>query len=148
MSNIKEQIQNDLKNAMKEKNRFKRDTLRFLMSSIKQVEIDTRKTLKDEDIIKIIQKNLKQRNEAAKQYKDGGREDLAQKELKEIEILEKYLPEQIDEKELKEKVKEIISKVNAVSLKDLGKVMKEAMKELGKVADGKRINKAAKELLN
>ena len=144
---LKEQIQNDLKNAMKAKDVFTRDTLRFLISAIKQVEVDSRKELSDEDIIKIIQKSVKQREEAASQYKEGGREDLYEKEIKEANILKSYLPKQLDDAELEEEVKKIIEEVGATSMKDMGKVMGTATKKLAGRADGKRINQMVKKIL-
>lgn len=144
---LKQQLQQDLKEAMKAKDTFKRDTIRFLMSAIKQVEVDTRKELSDEDIIKIIQKSVKQREEAASQYKEGGREDLYAKEMKEAAILKSYLPAQLSDEELETKLKEIIEKVGATSLKDMGKIMGVATKELAGRADGKRINQVVKKIL-
>jgi len=144
---LKKRLQNDLKEAMKAKDSFKRDVIRFLMSAIKQVEVDNQKELSDEEIIKVIQKSIKQREESAKQYKEGGREDLAQKELKEAQILKSYLPKQLSDEELEEKVKEIIQEVGATSIKEIGKVMGSAIKKLGTLADGKRINQVASKLL-
>ncbi len=144
---LKEQLQQDLKTAMKEKDTFKRDTIRFLMSAIKQVEVDTRKELSDEDIVKIIQKSVKQREEAARQYKEGGREDLYEKEMKEAELLKTYLPKQLSDEELRIEVEKIIKEVGATSMKDMGKVMGVATKKLAGKADGKRINQMVKELL-
>ena len=144
---LKERLQRDLKEAMKAKDSFKRDTIRFLMSAIKQVEVDTRKVLSDEDIIKIIQKSIKQREDAAQQYKEGGREDLYEKEIKEAEILRSYLPKQLSDEELVKEVKTIIQEVGATSMKDMGKVMQAATKKLAGQADGKRISEAVKKLL-
>ncbi|BAF70098.1 GatB/YqeY domain-containing protein [Nitratiruptor sp. SB155-2] len=144
---LKEQLQNDLKEAMKSKDTFKRDTIRFLMSAIKQVEVDTRKELSDEDIIKIIQKSVKQREEAASQYKEGGREDLYEKEMKEADILKSYLPKQLSDEELETELKKIIEEVGASSMKDMGKIMGVATKKLAGRADGKRINQMVKKIL-
>ncbi len=144
---LKEQLQNDLKEAMKAKDSFKRDTIRFLMSAIKQVEVDTRKELSDADIVKIIQKSIKQREEAAQQYKEGGRDDLYEKETKEAEILRSYLPKQLSDEELAQEVQAIIQEVGATSMKDMGKVMQAATKKLAGQADGKRISEMVKKLL-
>ncbi len=144
---LKEQLQNDLKEAMKAKDSFKRDTIRFLMSAIKQVEVDTRKELSDADIVKIIQKSIKQREEAAQQYKEGGRDDLYEKETKEAEILRSYLPKQLSDEELAQEVQAIIQEVGATSMKDMGKVMQAATKKLTGQADGKRISEMVKKLL-
>ncbi len=145
--NLKERIAKDLKEAMKAKDSFTRDTLRFLMSAIKQVEVDTRKELSDEDVIKIIQKSVKQREEAATQYKEGGREDLYEKEMKEAEILKRYLPKQLSDEELRAQLEAIIEEVGATSMKDMGKVMGVATKKLAGRADGRRINQMVKEIL-
>jgi len=147
VSDLKKKLQEDLKTAMREKDSFKRDTIRFLMSAIKQVEVDSRKELSDEDIIKIIQKSIKQREESAVQYKEAGREDLYDKETKEAEILKSYLPKQLSDEELEAEVKKIIEEVGATSLKDMGKIMGVATKKLAGVADGKRINQMVKKIL-
>jgi len=145
--NLRETINDDIKNAMKAKDVKKRDALRLLTSAFKQIEVDERKELNDEDIIKIIQSQVKRRNDAASQFKAGNREDLMQIELDEIEIYNAYLPTQLDDEALKSALAEIISKVGATSAKDMGKVMGMASKELAGKADGKRINECVKTLL-
>jgi len=145
---LKEKINQDLKTAMKTKDTKKRDALRLLTSAFKQIEVDERKELSDEDIIKIIQKQVKQRKDSIAQYLEASRDDLAQKEQDEIDFYEVYLPKQLSDEELKTALKEIISKVGATSMKDIGKVMGSATKKLSGLADGKRINQTAKELLS
>jgi len=145
--NLRETINLDIKNAMKAKETKKRDALRLLTSAFKQIEVDERKELSDDDVIKIIQKQVKSRNDVASQFKDAGRDDLMQIELDEISIYEPYLPAQLSDEELESAVKEIISKVGASSMKDMGKVMGMASKELAGKADGKRINGFVKTLL-
>lgn len=147
MSAIKEKINQDLKEAMRAKENFKRDTLRMITSAFKQIEVDERRELSDEDVIKIVQKAIKQREEAAKQYLKGAREDLAQKEKEEIEVIKAYLPAQLSDAELEAKIAGIIKTVGVESMKDMGKVMGAAVKEVGSSADGKRINEAVKKLL-
>jgi uncharacterized protein YqeY len=147
MSKVKESLQADLKKAMIEKDNFKRDTIRFLMSAIKQIEVDERKELSDDDIYTIIQKSIKQRNDAAKQYKDANRDDLYQKEIAEAKVLEAYLPAQLSDDDLKSMIKSAITKLNASSMKDMGMVMGVVTKEAGSSADGKRISALVKELL-
>ncbi|MCE3039494.1 GatB/YqeY domain-containing protein [Helicobacter anatolicus] len=143
MSAIREKINQDLKEAMKNGDNFKRDTLRLLNSAFKQVEVDQRITLKDSDIIKILKTAYKQRDDAAMAYKNAGRNDLFEKETKEMEIITSYLPKQLDDLALRKAIEEIITSLNAGS-KDMGKVMQEA-KNLN--ADGRRISAIAKELL-
>lgn len=143
---LKERINTDLKEAMKTKDVKKRDALRLLTSAFKQIEVDERKELSDEDVIKIIQTQVKRRNDAAEQYKAAGREDLLEIELNEIACYEVYLPAQLSDEELKTILQKIITDVGATSLKDMGKIMGVASKELSGKADGKRINETIKVL--
>jgi uncharacterized protein YqeY len=145
---LKEQIKNDIKEAMKAKDVERRDALRLLSSAMKQIEVDERKELSDDDVIAVIQKQIKQRNDAAAQYKDAGRDELYEKEMAEIAVFETYLPAQLDDAELESAVKEIIEKTGASSMKDMGKVMGVASKELAGQADGKRISGCVKALLS
>lgn len=145
---LREQINNDIKTAMKAKNNAVRDALRLLSSAMKQIEVDERKELTDEDVIKIIQKQVKQRNDAMTQYKSAGREDLYDQEASEAVIFEAYLPQQLSDEELENALRAIITEVGAASLKEIGKVMGAASKTLGTQADGKRINECAKKLLS
>ncbi|MCX6062479.1 MAG: GatB/YqeY domain-containing protein [Campylobacterales bacterium] len=145
---LREQINNDIKTAMKAKNNAVRDALRLLSSAMKQIEVDERKELTDDDVIKIIQKQVKQRNDAMTQYRSAGREDLYEQEASEAVIFEAYLPQQLSDEELESALRVIITEVGATSLKEIGKVMGAASKTLGAQADGKRINECAKKLLS
>lgn len=145
---LKEQILGEIKEAMKAKDVKRRDALRLLTSAFKQIEVDERIELDDEGVTKIIQKQVKQRLDAANQFKEAGRDDLYEKEMEEIAIYEVYLPKQLDDAELESRIKAIITKVGAESMKDIGKVMGMASKELNGIADGKRINVCAKALLS
>ncbi len=146
MSKIKEKLNNDLKEAMKNQDVFLRDTIRMLNAAIKQVEVDTRENLDDAKIIKILQTAYKQREDAANAYKSAGREDLFEKESKEMQIILKYLPEQINDEALRAELQKIIVEVGASSQKDLGKVMAKTQ-DLRQVADGRRISNMLKEIL-
>lgn len=146
--NLKEQILNDIKEAMKQKDDFKRDTLRTLNAAFKQVEVDERIELSDERILKIIASEIKKRKDAIELYSKGGREDLAQKEQKEIALFESYLPQQLSDEELQAALKEMIANLGVSSLKDQGLVMKEAKAKFGASVDGKRLNVTLRELLN
>lgn len=145
--NLRDKINQDVKDAMKAKDSAKRDALRLLTSAFKQIEVDERRELSDDDVIKIIQSQVKRRDDAATQYKDAGREDLMQKELDEIAYYKEYLPTQLSDSELKKVLQEIITKIGATTVKDIGRVMGAASKELSGKADGKRINQCAKALL-
>jgi len=148
MASAKETLKSDLKAAMIAKENFKRDTIRFLMAAIKQIEVDERIELDDDAIYKVIQKSLKQREDAAKQYKDAGRKDLHDKEIAEAEILKVYLPKQLDDGDLKALISQSITALGASSMKDMGRVMKEVNEKVGSSADGKRVSALVKELLN
>lgn len=140
---IREQILADIKEAMKAKNEFKRDTLRTLNAALKQVEVDQRIEMTDEVVLPLLQKEIKKRADSVELYLKGAREDLAKKEQSEIELIKAYLPAQLSDDELKEKIKSIIEKVG----KNLGAVMKMAKDEIGASAEAKRISMIAKELL-
>jgi uncharacterized protein YqeY len=144
---LKQQLKDDVKTAMREKNIVKRDSIRTINTMIKQIEVDERIELKDEDIIKLIQKGIKQREEAVSQFKAASRDDLVEKETEQIEIFRLYLPVQASDEELETGMKEIIAQVNAESMKDMGKVMGAASKKFAGIADGKRINEMVKKLL-
>lgn len=144
---LKEQLKSDLKDAMRAKELLKRDCIRAINTMIKQIEVDERKELNDEDIIKLVQRGIKQREEAATQFKEASREDLVEKELAQVEIFKAYLPVQATEIELESGMKEIISQTGAQSMKDMGKVMGMATKRFAGIADGKRINEMVKKLL-
>ncbi len=140
---IREQILADIKEAMKAKDEFKRDTLRTLNAALKQIEVDQRIEMTDEVVLPLLQKEIKKRADSVELYLKGAREDLAKKEQSEIELIKAYLPAQLSDDELKEKIKSIIEKVG----KNLGAVMKMAKDEIGASAEAKRISMIAKELL-
>ena len=128
---------------MKAKDEFKRDTLRTLNAALKQVEVDQRIEMTDEVVLPLLQKEIKKRADSVELYIKGAREDLAKKEQGEIELIKAYLPAQLSDEELKEKIKKIIERVG----KNLGAVMKIAKDEIGASAEAKRISMIAKELL-
>ncbi|TLD99578.1 GatB/YqeY domain-containing protein [Helicobacter muridarum] len=144
---IKNRILNDIKEAMKAKDSKKRDALRTLHSALKQVEIDKRIELNDEDCLGILKTALKQREDARESYQKANRDDLAEKENYEINLIMEYMPKQIDDVQLDANLRDIIARVEAKDLKDLGKVMAEA-KSLSSVATNKRIADMAKKLLS
>ena len=145
---LKEQIKNDIKEAMRAKETQKRDTLRNIQAAIKQIEVDERRELSDADVEKILMKYAKQREDAITQFKEAGRDDLVEKEEKELALVKSYLPEPIDDEELESLLKKIIQKVDATGMKDMGKVMGAAKGAVGSRADGGRINQIAKKLLS
>jgi len=142
------QIKNDIKEAMRAKETVKRDTLRNIQASVKQVEVDERRDVTDSDVEAILMKYMKQREDAKAQFADAGRDDLVAKEDAEIAIVKAYLPEPMDDTELESILKEVIASVGAQSMKDMGKVMGAAKSAIGSRADGGRINQTVKKLLS
>ena len=145
---LKEKLNEDLKQAMRDKEVVKRDSIRAINTIIKQVEVDERRVLDDAEVIKLVQRGIKQREEAISQYRAASRDDLVQKEQEQVDVFMLYLPKQLSDVELENGMKEIISEVGATSLKDMGKVMGVASKKFAGVADGKRINEMVKKLLS
>lgn len=145
---LKEQLKEDVKTAMREKDVVKRDSVRAINTMIKQIEVDERRELSDEEIVKIIQKGIKQREEAIIQYSEAGRDDLVQKEQEQADIFKEYLPKQLTDEELETALKALIDEIGATNMKDIGKVMGQASKKFAGIADGKRINETAKKLLS
>ena len=162
---LKEQIQQDLNGAIKNKEELKSSVLRMLSAAFLNKEKekifkiskdkpelspeDSKKEsmLSDEEIMDVISSEAKKRRESISGYEEGGRTEMAEKEKKELEILEKYLPEQLSEEEIKNLAKEAVDKTGASSVKDMGKVMAELMPKVKGRADGGLIGKIVKELL-
>ena len=145
--NLKEKIKNNLKEAMKSGDNITRGVLRLLSSDIKNEEIKQKKELADDDVLKIIKRNIKNRKEAIEQYKTGGRKDLVEQEEKELEILEEYMPEQMGEDEIRKIIVSAIKKTGAANASDFGKVMGMAMKEIEGSVDGNVVSGIVKEEL-
>ncbi|MEN8726615.1 MAG: GatB/YqeY domain-containing protein [Sulfurovum sp.] len=141
-------IKNDIKDAMRAKDTVKRDTLRNIQASIKQIEVDERRDVTDSDVEAILMKYMKQREDAKAQFSEAGRNDLVEKEDAEMAIVKAYLPEPMDDAELESVLKEVIASVGAESMKDMGKVMSGAKDAIGSRADGGRINVMVKKLLS
>ncbi len=148
---LKEKISTDLVAAMKAGDTFKRDTLRMVDSMIHNAEIEKKKKekgLDDNEVIEVLSRAVKQRKDSVEQYEKGGRQDLADKEKKEIEIISVYLPEQLSEEKIREIIKEVITAAGASSKADTGKVMGQAMGKLKGQADGNVVKRIVDELLS
>lgn len=142
---LKEQLTNDLKDAMKDKNQVRKSVVTLVRAAIKQKEVDERVDLDDNAVMDIISKQLKQRNDALVDFKKAGRDDLISQTEKEIEILLTYLPKQLTDDELRDYIKKAVEQVNATSVKDMGKIMGILMPQVKGKADGKRINNLVSE---
>ena len=144
-----DQISEDIKAAMKARDKVRLETLR----NIKKVFLEAKTapgandTLSDADALKIISKLAKQGKETATTYTQAGRQDLADAELAQVEVLESYLPKQLSQEEVEAEVKKIIAEVGATSMKEMGKVMGAASKQLAGKADGRVISEIVKKLL-
>lgn len=144
---LKEKLLEDLKSAMKEKNVNKKNAVQMVRTAILQIEKDKGIQVTDEQIIDIIAKEVKKGKDSLADFERAQRQDLIDQINEEIATLEGYLPKQLSDDELESKIKEIIQKVDAKDIKDLGKVMKEAKAEIGAQADGRRINEVVRKLL-
>mgnify|MGYP002663765038 FL=1 len=145
---LKEKLNEDLKQAMRDKEVVKRDSIRAINTMIKQIEVDERRVLDDAEVIKLVQRGIKQREEAISQYSAAKRDDLVEKEQSQIDVFMIYLPKQLNDEELEAGMRDVIQEVKAESIKDMGKVMGAASKKFAGVADGKRINETVKKLLS
>ena len=148
MSTLKQRIQQDVIQAMKQGEKEKLTTLRMLAAAIKQIEIDERIELEDARVIAVIQKMIKQRQEAFKQYQDANRPELAEKEQKEIVIIEPYLPQMLSEAELDTLIQEAIEASDASSMKDMGKVIGFVKSKAKGCADMAVVSKIVKQKLS
>ena len=144
---LKEKLMEDLKVSMREKNNLRKNTIQMVRAAILQIEKDKGIEVDDNKILEIIAKEVKSKKDALADFEKGAREDLIAQTNEEIRVLQEYLPKQLTHEELKEKIKEVIAKVGAISIKDMGAVMKEAKAQIGTAADGKSINEVVKELL-
>ena len=133
---------------MLDKNDLVRDTIRMFLSEVQRFEIDNKEEVDDAKALQIINKMIKQRNDSISQFREGGRDDLAEKEEKEVEILSKYKPQQLSEEEVTLKVQEAIQETGASSMQDIGKVMGLLKSSLAGSADMGMVSKIVKEELS
>ena len=145
---LKEKLMNDLKEAMKDKDIIRKNTVQMVRSAVLQFEKDNKTELDDEGVIEVIAKELKKRRDVLPEYEKSGREDLIGDMKREIETLLAYLPEQLSREELEEIVKSAIAEIGATSMKDMGKIMAAVMPKTKGRADGKMINEIVKGLLS
>lgn len=145
---IKEKLMQDLKAAMKSHDKIKKDTITMVRAAIKQIEVDKRVDLSDEEVIDIISKQYKERVSSIDEFKRGGRDDLVAQTEEEIKIILEYLPKQLTDEELEDIIKEAIEKLSITSKKQIGELMKEVMPKVKGKTDGKKVNSIASKYLN
>ena len=144
---MKEELLKALKEAMKNKDEIKKDTITLLRSAILQVEKDNQKQLSEDEMLAIVSKEVKKRKESIADYEKANREDIVQKLKKEIEILSEYLPEQLSEEEIIKIVEEAINETGATSPRDMGKVMQAIRPKTNGKADGKVVSQIVRKKL-
>ncbi|MCB0342064.1 MAG: GatB/YqeY domain-containing protein [Pseudobdellovibrionaceae bacterium] len=145
---LKDQIMADVKSAMKEKDQERLNCLRFLQAAVKNREIEVRpNAISDDDVLGVIKKQVKQRQDSIEQYSKAGREDLEAKEKFELSVLEGYLPQQMSREQLEGVVTEVIAALGADSVKQMGAVMKEVIAKTKGAADNRVVSEVVKEKL-
>lgn len=145
---MKEKLMEDLKISMRNKDKLRKDTITMVRAAIKQIEVDERKELTDDEVIDVLNKQLKEKKKSIEEFAKGDRQDLINQTEAEIEILLDYLPKQLSEEELRQIVKDTIEEHNLSSSKEMGQLMKFVMPKVKGRADGKMISKIAQEMLN
>ena len=145
---LKEQLMEDLKDAMKNKDELKKNTVTMIRAAIKQIEVDKRVELNDTEIIDIISKEAKKRKDALVEFEKAGRQDLIDQTNAELALIKTYLPEELSEEELTSIIEETIKEVGAETMKDMGKVMQAVKAKTAGRADGKTINEIVKAKLS
>lgn len=144
---LKEQLAQDLKESMKDKDTIRKNAVQAVRAAVLQVEKDSKTTLDDDGVIGVIAKEVKKRKDVLPEYEKSGREELIAELKREIEVLTGYLPSQLTQEELDGIVKEAIERLGATSMKDMGKIMADVMPKITGRADGGAVNVTVKKLL-
>ena len=147
MATLSETIRSEMLDATRARDNVRRDTLRLLVAAVENGRIDLGHELSDDETLRVLQKEAKQRRESIEEYRKGNRDDLVQQEQQELEIIQTYLPEQLSEDEVRQLVEETIAEVGATGADDLRNVMGPLMKKLEGRADGRVANAMVRELL-
>jgi len=144
---LSERLNEDMKQAMKSQDKFKLSVIRMIRSSIKNAEIDRRKTLDDNEVLDVLSREIKQRKDSLQEFEKAGRDDLVENLKKEIAIIAEYMPQPLSEEELKAIVRQTIQETGASSKADMGKVMSALMPQVKGRADGKLVNQLVQQFL-
>ena len=144
---LKQQVEEQIKESLKKGDKLRLSTLRFLLSAIKNEEIAKQREATDEDVVAVVQRQVKQRLESIEAFQKGGRKDLEQKERDEMAILNTFVPQQLSEQELRKIVEEVVVSLPESDRKNFGKVMGQTMARVKGRADGNSVSKVVKELL-
>lgn len=144
---IKDQLNTDLVAAMRQGDKFKRDTIRMLLAAIKQVEIDQQTELDDDGLLAVLNRQAKQRRESIRDAEKADRPDLIEEEQKELDLIESYLPQMMSADEIRPIASGVINDIGAEDLQDMGNVMSRVMPQLKGQADGRLVSDVVRELL-
>lgn len=145
--NISERLNDDMKQAMRDKDKFKLSVIRMLRSAIKNIEINERRIPEQDEMLELLSREVKQRNDSLQEFEKAGRDDLVESAKAEIEIIQQYLPQQLTVEELNVIVKQTIQEVGATSKADMGKVMGGLMPKVKGRADGRQVNQIVQQQL-
>lgn len=144
---LRDILQTDMKQAMKDRDKLRLAVLRMAWAAIRNKEIDEKTELKDDQVLAVLSKEVKQREDTISEIQDANRPDLVEKNQQEIDVLKHYLPQQLSDEELKQVVEDAIAKSSAKSMKDMGKVMGMVIAQTRGKAEGKRVSTMVKSLL-
>lgn len=144
---LNDRLNEDMKQAMRSQDKFRLSVIRMVRSSIKNIEIDQRKTLDDQEVLEVLNREIKQRRDSLQEFEKAGRQDLVDQLKQELDILAAYMPKQLSEDEVKAIVQQTIQEVGASSKADMGKVMGALMPKVKGLADGKLVNQIVQQLL-
>jgi uncharacterized protein len=145
---LQERLLSDMQTAMRAGDVVRRDTIRLLRAAIRNAEIEMQRDAADEDVLQIISRQVKQRNESIEMFQQGGRDDLVAAEEAQKAILEEYLPRQLSQQEIEQAVREVVADLGATDMRQMGAVMREAMDRLKGRADGRVVNQVVREILS
>ena len=145
---LKETLMQDLKTAMKTKDKRAKDTITMVRAAIKQKEVDERVDLDDEGVLKVLSKEIKERRGSIEEFEKAGRDDLVESTKAEIDVLMKYMPEQLSEEELEKLIRQVMEENNITEKKQMGLLMKNIMPRVQGRADGKAVNAIVNRILN
>lgn len=145
---LKETLMQDLKTAMKTKDKRTKDTITLVRAAIKQKEVDDRVELDDDGVLKVLAKEIKERRGSIEEFEKAGREDLVESTKAEIDVLMKYMPEQLSEEELEKLIRQVMEENNITEKKQMGLLMKNIMPKVQGRADGKAVNAIVNRILN
>src|SRR5215467_2451522 len=140
-------LEGELKDAMAARDAERRDTLRLILAALRSAEKDLQRPLHDDEELQVLQRERKRRNEAAEAFRNGGREQQAEAEERELAVLEEFMPEPLSEEELEEIVDDAIAEVGATSMRDIGRVMADVMPQVAGRADGSAVSQLVREKL-